>query len=53
LEQFTRMMIHFRQKWFSVKELRDFLDECLITRNAHAPAWKEAIEVCVSSFTKV
>ena len=52
LEQFTRIMVYFQRKNFSVKQLRSFFDECLITRNAHAPAWKEAIEISVSSFTE-
>jgi hypothetical protein len=53
LEQFTKIMIRFRNRWFAVKQLRDMLDECLITRNAHAPAWKEAIGQYVSSFTEI
>jgi hypothetical protein len=53
LEQFTKIIIHFQRCCFTVKQFQNMLDECLITRNAHAPAWKAAIESCVASFVKL
>ena len=50
LGQFIKLMNLFRREKFSVHKLRQLLDTCLITRNAHAPAWKKEIEEAVADF---
>ncbi|WP_036127991.1 AlwI family type II restriction endonuclease [Lysinibacillus sphaericus] len=50
LKQFIIIMEKFLSERFTNKEIRRVLDNCLIPRNAHAPAWKKEIERTVESF---
>lgn len=50
LKQFIIIMEKFLSERFTNKEIRRVLDNCLISRNAHAPAWKKEIEHIVESF---
>jgi DNA adenine methylase len=50
IDQFIRIMAQFKAKPFTVSKFRELMDECLIPRNAHAPAWKSEIEKSVAAF---
>lgn len=50
LSQFIRVMEKFLRTPFENQHFKKLLDDCLITRNAHAPAWKREIEKSVISF---
>jgi hypothetical protein len=43
LDQFITLMELFIEKRFSSIDIKNILDQCLISRNAHAPKWKEEI----------
>ena len=53
LKQFILMMEKYLTNRFDNKVLRQVLDNCLIPRNAHAPAWKKEIQKVVNGFLVV
>jgi len=53
LKQFILMMEKYLTNRFDNKVFRRVLDDCLIPRNAHAPAWKKEIQKVVNGFVVV
>jgi hypothetical protein len=53
LKQFILMMEKYLTNRFDNKVFRRVLDNCLIPRNAHAPAWKKEIQKVVNGFLVV
>lgn len=53
LKQFILMMEKYLTNRFDNKVFRRVLDNCLIPRNAHAPAWKREIQKVVNGFLVV
>ena len=53
LKQFILMMEKYLTNRFDNKVLRQVLENCLIPRNAHAPAWKKEIQKVVNGFLVV
>lgn len=52
LEQFILMMEQYSAVHFDNRTIRRILDNCLIPRNAHAPAWKQEIKKVVDVFVR-
>lgn len=50
LQQFILIMEKFLSDRFNNNKFRHVLDNCLIPRNAHAPAWKKEIQKAIEVF---